>query len=106
MMGTTRYQATVEFACFEDTICPESSVKQWAFYLIGNYCHLAQNDRTLTGLERYFSLDTHYNQRAVRDNPERKKTAEVYRFISTGLDLLVQEMLQQGLLSPEYIASL
>lgn len=100
-MTLVRYRATKEFEKYDDAMTPESTIKQWAYYMIGHYCRLEENDCTLWGIQRFYSLDTHYNQRAIRDNPERSKTVEVYRFISSGLDLLIQEMLSQHLLEIE-----
>lgn len=107
-MALVLYSATTEFEQFVDGMTPESTTKQWAYWLIGHFCNHKENDRTLYGIQRFFSLDTHYNQRAIRDNPDRRKTAEVYRFISMALDLLVQEMIGSSLLtfSPSRIAAL
>ena len=103
------YRSTGELCGFNDAMTPESGVKDWAFFLIGAYCVRDENDRTLSGIERFFSLDTPYNQATVRDNEARQKTAVVYRFISAGKDLLLNEMIERGLLrlhASPYIAAL
>lgn len=107
----TSHSATEAFHYFSDAMTPESTVKQWAFYLLGYYCAQSRNDRTLAGIERFFCLDTPYNRAPLRDNPEREKTCAVYRFISAGTDLLVSEMVALQLLRPTtagdlFIASL
>lgn len=100
------YSASEAFHCFADSMSPESTVKQWAFYLLGHYCAQPRNDRTLAGIERFFCLDTHYNRAPLRDNPAREKTCAVYRFISSGTDLLLSEMVALQLLLCERCSAL
>lgn len=93
-----RYVATGELARYSDAMTPESSVKEWGLYLMAHYFDVAGNQLTLEGARRFFCLETHYNH-VVRDNPARQKTATVYRFISGGFDLLMQELCQLGLIA-------
>ena len=99
---SSMYRATEQFTLWRDSMTPESMMREWAYYLIGCYCDVPANRRCFEDLARYFSLETPYNQRAIRDNPERTKTAAVYRFISASLDLLLREMEHAGMLMREH----
>jgi len=84
------------FLQFTDAITVDSAVKDWAYYLLGAYCVAPHR---LAEVERYFNLDTHYNQVDIRDDPTKEKTRVIYQFITNGTEALLAEMTRAGYLT-------